>query len=315
MGVKGNLPPNDNINSTTEYFNNYFADRFTTSPNINDAVVGYFQSVTGDAEVGKILASTVIYTALSNGLNPISLVEEFRKLKSGKKVEVKTPMAFSSINTSYTTYNQIVAAKNEYSVGQLFYLSSTNTFYRTHYVELPTSQSLLVQTTFANPNFNANTINIQRNAILSGTPLLGEVVVPEPPVYITDNMPFLIANDAPISSSSSVTVTQSYINTTNDDVIEFNIPGDIVNPDDYIIKSYLNEAIQIEVAQNYRRETVIMSVGQNTYNYFYISYTEEQDELTPYLTVLLNTNRVNTSLLGISNSPVINKYITRAILA
>ena len=82
MATNGNLPPNNNVNSTTEYFNNYFSDRFTTSPNINDAVIGYFQSVTGDADSGKALAATVIYTALSQGLEPMSLVDEFKKLKA-----------------------------------------------------------------------------------------------------------------------------------------------------------------------------------------------------------------------------------------
>ena len=84
MATSGNLPPNTNVNSTTEYFNNYFVDRFTTSPNINDAVTGYFQSVTGDTEAGKTLASTVIYTALSQGLDPMSLIDEFKKSKAGK---------------------------------------------------------------------------------------------------------------------------------------------------------------------------------------------------------------------------------------
>ena len=114
MPANGNLPPNTNVNSTTEYFNNYFSDRLTTSPNINDAVIGYFQSVTGDEESGRTLAATVIYTALSQGIDPMSLIDEFRKLKAGRKVEVKTPISASSVVDTYTTYDQIVADKNEY---------------------------------------------------------------------------------------------------------------------------------------------------------------------------------------------------------
>jgi hypothetical protein len=63
------------------------------------------------------------------------------------------------------------------------------------------------------------------------------------------------------------------------------------------------------------RETVSIGSGQFAYNYFFLSYTVEQDEITPFLTVLLNQNRVNTSLLGITNSPPVNKYVQRAILA
>ena len=119
MPANGNLPPNTNVNSTTEYFNNYFSDRLTTSPNINDAVIGYFQTVTGDEESGRTLAATVIYTALSQGIDPMSLIDEFRKLKAGRRVEVKTPIPASSVIDTYTTYDQIVADKNEYEAGQL----------------------------------------------------------------------------------------------------------------------------------------------------------------------------------------------------
>ena len=212
MAINGNLPPNDNVNSTTEYFNNYFTDRFTTSPNINDAVVGYFQSVTGDTDTGKTLASTIIYTALSQGLDPMSLIDEFKKLKAGRRVETKTPIDAGTIIESWTSYDAIYLNKNQYEVGQLFYASTTHIFYR------------------------------------------------------------------------------SYLD-------------------------QITESIQIQTAANYKRETVSLGNGQYDYNYFYITYTQEQDELSPYLTVLLNQNRVNTSLLGLSNTPAINKYIQRAILA
>lgn len=315
MSVNGNLPPNTNINSTTEYFNNYFENLLTTSPNINDAVVGYFQSVTGDTESGRTLAATIINTALNQGLDPMSLVDEFRKLKAGRRVEVKTPIPASSVVDTYTTFDQIVADKNEYEVGQLFYLSTTKTFYRSYYVELPTDQPLTVQTTFTNPTFNANVIEIQRDAILSGMPILEDVVIPETPVYVADGMPFLAANDAPISANVSTPVIESVIDPANIGAIEFDIPLDVADPDQNIIKSYLDQAIQIQAAPNYKRETVSIGNGQYEYNYFYISYTVEEDEITPFLTVLLNQNRVNTSLLGISNSPPVNKYVQRSILA
>jgi hypothetical protein len=212
MATNGNLPPNNNVNSTTEYFNNYFTERFTTSPNINDAIVGYFQSVTGDVDSGKALAATVIYTALSQGLEPMALVDEFKKLKAGRQTEVKTPIDANSIVDSWTSYDSIYTHKDQYEIGQLFYASTTNIFYRSNLDQL-------------------------------------------------------------------------------------------------------NEAVQIQIAANYKREKVNLGNGQYDYNYFYITYTQEQDELTPYLTVLLNQSRVNTSLLGISNNPQVNKYIQRSILA
>jgi hypothetical protein len=211
MANTGNLPPKTNINSTTEFFNNYFNDRFTTSPNINDAVVGYFQSVTGNKASGITLASTVIYTALSQGLDPMSLIDEFKKLPAGRRTTVNTPIDASTVNTLYTTYDDIVANIQLYSSGQLFYILSLNIFY------------------------------------------------------------------------------QAYRD--------------------------LDQELAVRTASGYSVERVALGQGQYAYNYFYVSYTEESDELTPYLTMLLNQNRVNTSLLGISNTPPVDKYVQRSILA
>ena len=62
MSVTGNLPFNNiNTNSTTAYFNNFFKPNFTVSQNVDDAIVGYFQTMTGNKESGAALAASVIY--------------------------------------------------------------------------------------------------------------------------------------------------------------------------------------------------------------------------------------------------------------
>jgi len=38
-------------------------------------------------------------------------------------------------------------------------------------------------------------------------------------------------------------------------------------------------------------------------------------ELTAYLAMFLNLNRINTSMLGVSNAPMANKYIARTIIS
>ena len=319
MATSGNLPPNTNVNSTTEYFNNYFSDRFTTSPNINDAVIGYFQSVTGDADSGKALAATVIYTALSQGLDPMSLVDEFKKLKSGRRVEVKTPIASNSVNDSYTTYDQIVTDKNEYPVGQLFYVPASSTFYRSYYEEIPVDQPLVIQTTFDNPIFDADTISSQQQQILMGQPQLDTIYTPSEPSYVDADVPFYAADDIAVGNTIVGNVElisgNSFVDTTYTTPVEYTVPPELENPNEYIVKTYLDQSIKIEAIQGYKRETVSLGSGQYEYNYFYVSYTQEQDEITPFLTVLLNQNRVNTSLLGITNTPPVNKYVQRAILA
>ena len=81
MSINGNLPPSTKTNTTTNYFNNFFKTGLTVSQNVDDSIVGYFQTVTGSRESGITLASTVIYTAQSQGLDPMVIIDEFRKLK------------------------------------------------------------------------------------------------------------------------------------------------------------------------------------------------------------------------------------------
>jgi len=68
-----------------QYFNNYFAAPTTVSQNQNDAITAYFQQVTGgNKQSAAVLASTVIYTALAQGLDPMSIVQQFQALKPGE---------------------------------------------------------------------------------------------------------------------------------------------------------------------------------------------------------------------------------------
>lgn len=314
----GNLPSGQSVNSTTEYFNNFFNERFTTSPAINDAVVGYFQRVTGDADTGKMLASTVINTALSQGIDPMSLVDEFKKLKTGGQTRVETPVDSGLVVSTYSTYDEIVAHKNEYQVGQLFYIPTLNVFYKSYFSKISESTPLVVQTTFTNPTFNQNNIDMQRQQILFGQPQLETVYTPDPVIYVADDIPFLAADETPIESSMgnvSMPVGNAYVDTTYTTPVEFTLPEDVVDPDIYTIKTYLDQSIQIEIAAEYKATRVALGNNQYAYNYAYVTYRQESDELTPYLTVLLNSNRISTSLLGISNNPPVNKYIARAILA
>lgn len=70
----------------------------------------------------------------------------------------------------------------------------------------------------------------------------------------------------------------------------------------------------LETTLDFKAEAVILNNRVVKYNYFRVIYEQEGDDLNSYLTMFLNLNRVNTSLLGISNQPQTNKYIRRAIL-
>lgn len=75
-------------NSTTpatQFFNNYFTQPGMVTSNQNDAVLAYFQKITnGNKASADILASTVIYTAMAQGIDPMSIIQQFQAVKPGE---------------------------------------------------------------------------------------------------------------------------------------------------------------------------------------------------------------------------------------
>ena len=70
---------------TEKYFNNYFITPGNISSNQNDAVVAFFEKQTGgNKQSAAILASTVIYTAMAQGIDPMSIVQQFQSLNPGE---------------------------------------------------------------------------------------------------------------------------------------------------------------------------------------------------------------------------------------
>lgn len=86
----GNLPTNNGINSTQQYFNNFYVQQSNVGPGENDAVVAYFQMITGDKETGKTLASAVVYTCLQQSLNPVDVVEQLKKFSDKNRLTSPT---------------------------------------------------------------------------------------------------------------------------------------------------------------------------------------------------------------------------------
>lgn len=100
-----NLPQKtDKSNITTGYFNNFFKAGLTVNQNVDNAILTYFETVTGNKDAAITLASTVLYTALTQGIDPVQVLSELNKL--------------SKINAagqaSATPYNQrVTIAVNE----------------------------------------------------------------------------------------------------------------------------------------------------------------------------------------------------------
>jgi hypothetical protein len=67
-------------NSTTEFFSNYYTPAYTVSSNTDDAILSWFEQVTGNKESAQLLAQTVINTAQKNREDPLKVLEQFKLL-------------------------------------------------------------------------------------------------------------------------------------------------------------------------------------------------------------------------------------------
>jgi hypothetical protein len=75
----------NNTTPSGTFFNNYFVTPATVTSNQNDAVVAFFQKITnGNTQSAAILASTVIYTSLAQGIDPMSIIQQFQSVKPGE---------------------------------------------------------------------------------------------------------------------------------------------------------------------------------------------------------------------------------------
>ena len=77
MGVNDNTTPNT-------YFNNYFGPTVNVSPNVDSAIISYFEEISYNRESAKALASAVIFTSREQGVDPMVTLREFTKLPKGE---------------------------------------------------------------------------------------------------------------------------------------------------------------------------------------------------------------------------------------
>ena len=88
--TSGNLPTENGTNSTQQYFNNFYIQQPVVGPSENDAVVAYFQMITGDRETGKTLAGAVVYTCIQQSLDPVAVVEQLKKFSDKNRLSSPT---------------------------------------------------------------------------------------------------------------------------------------------------------------------------------------------------------------------------------
>lgn len=69
--------------TTKSYFNNFYLGDINVSQNVDDAILGYFLQVADNEAGARALASAVILTSVSQGVDPMSTLAEFQKIPAG----------------------------------------------------------------------------------------------------------------------------------------------------------------------------------------------------------------------------------------
>jgi hypothetical protein len=70
--------------NTEEFFNNFFSKQYNISPDANDAVVAFFERITDNRESAQALSASVIYTCLTQEIDPMSILQQFSVLSQGE---------------------------------------------------------------------------------------------------------------------------------------------------------------------------------------------------------------------------------------
>jgi hypothetical protein len=113
MAQPGNINAIDVINGATPnetdyFFSNYFTPTFTVSQNIDDAVLSFFEKITENKEAAKVLASSVIYTSLARGMDPMEVLNKFSTMGEGElNSYVSVFLNLNRVGTSYLGLNGV----------------------------------------------------------------------------------------------------------------------------------------------------------------------------------------------------------------
>lgn len=87
-GPSTNLPIT-NIESTLEYFGTIYDSPINISQDIVDALYAFFVSRTENEETALALVHTVVVTALGAKINPMAMLDTFKKASSNLKLDVQ----------------------------------------------------------------------------------------------------------------------------------------------------------------------------------------------------------------------------------
>lgn len=99
---------------TNKYFNNFFKQTIDVAPNQDDAIISYFEQVTDNRQSALALASAVVYTSKTQQMDPMLILDQFKKLDQGQlNAYLCMFLNLSRVGTSYLGINN-APLKNKY---------------------------------------------------------------------------------------------------------------------------------------------------------------------------------------------------------
>ena len=81
--MANNVLQNVQVDQTTAFYNNFFNPSFDVSTNVDNAIVSFFQKMTGNSASAALLAGSIITTCASNNIDPMSMIQELMTLPQG----------------------------------------------------------------------------------------------------------------------------------------------------------------------------------------------------------------------------------------
>jgi len=107
-----------NLNTITgdgsRFFNNFFNKSISISTAKDDAIVSFFEKYADNKQSALAIASAVIYTSRSQNIDPMLVLDEFKKLEAGKlSAYLSYFLNLSRVGTSLLGVNNQVV-KNKY---------------------------------------------------------------------------------------------------------------------------------------------------------------------------------------------------------
>lgn len=102
------------VGDGSKYFNNYFDIPITISSAADDAILSFFEKITDSKESAVALASAVIYTSKVQSMDPMMVLDEFKKLSRDQlRPFVAYFLNLSRVGTSLIGV-QTVPSRNKY---------------------------------------------------------------------------------------------------------------------------------------------------------------------------------------------------------